>query len=69
MLRRFDAASDQLAEAARLDPHDADTLAHLAYCEAQLGRAADARAHVAAALTIDPKQPLANQLRDALRKS
>ena len=67
VLRRFDAAVEQLAEAARLDPRDADTLAHLAYCEAQLGRAADARAHVAAALAIDPNQELARQLATAFR--
>ena len=66
ILRRYDAAAAELAEAARLDPHDADTLAHLAYCEAQLGRDADARAHVAAALAIDPNQALAQQLRTAL---
>ena len=67
ILRRFDAAAQELAEAARLDPRDADTLAHLAYCEAQLGRAADARLHVAAALALDPNHPLARQLAAALR--
>ena len=67
VLRRFDAAAQELAEAARLDPRDADTLAHLAYCEAQLGRAADARLHVSAALALDSNQPLARQLAAALR--
>jgi len=67
VLRRFDAAAEQLAQAARLDPRDADTMAHLAYCEAQLGRAADARTHVAAALAIDPNHPLARQLAAAVR--
>jgi tetratricopeptide (TPR) repeat protein len=67
VLRRFDAAAQELADAARLDPSDADTLAHLAYCEAQLGRPADARIHVAAALALDPNHPLARQLAAALR--
>jgi Tfp pilus assembly protein PilF/4-amino-4-deoxy-L-arabinose transferase-like glycosyltransferase len=67
ILRRYDAAAAELAEAARLDPRDADTLAHLAYCETQLGRDADARTHVAAALAIDPNQPLARQLAAAFR--
>ena len=67
VLKRFDEAARELTEAVRLDPRNADSLAHLAYCELQTGRAAQARAHVAAALAIDPNHPLANQLRTVLR--
>lgn len=64
---RFDEALRELSEATRLDPRDPDSLAHLAYVEAKLGRAADARAHAAAALAIDPANALARQLAAALR--
>lgn len=67
VLERFDEAVRELADAARLDARDADTLAHLAYCEIKLGRIADARFHVAAALAVAPGHPLAQQLAAALR--
>jgi Flp pilus assembly protein TadD len=62
VLGRFDDAAQELGEAARLDPRDADTLAHLAYCQLQLGRTDDARRHLAAALAIDPTHALAAQI-------
>ena len=67
LLERFDAAAAELAAANRLDPRDADTLAHLAFCEAKLGRIVEARAHVTSALALDPAQPLARQLQAMLR--
>ena len=66
VLGRFDDAARELAEAVRLDPHDADSLTYLAYSEIKLGRTDDARAHVRAALAVQPDQPLANQLAQAL---
>jgi tetratricopeptide (TPR) repeat protein len=68
VLRRYDDAARELAEAARLDPRDADSLAHLAYCELQLGNTADAARHVDSALIADPRHPLANQLAAAVRQ-
>ena len=68
VLGRFDDAARELGEAARLDPRDADTLAHLAYCELQLGRLDDARRHLAAALAINPSHPLAGQIAARLGK-
>ena len=68
-LRRYDEAARELAEAARLDPRDPDSLSRLAYCELELGRTADARAHVDAALALNPDDALATQLAAALRRS
>ena len=62
VLGRFEEAASELREAARLEPGDPDSLAHLAYCEARLGRAADARVHAGAALALDPNHALAKQL-------
>ena len=59
VLGRFDEAAGELAEAAKLDPRDPDTLAHLAYSEYKIGRAADARAHALAALALNPADELA----------
>jgi 4-amino-4-deoxy-L-arabinose transferase-like glycosyltransferase/Flp pilus assembly protein TadD len=67
VLKRFDEAARELAEAVRLDPRDPDSLAHLAYCELQLGRAADARTHADAALAIEPGHQLARQVRALIR--
>jgi tetratricopeptide (TPR) repeat protein len=67
VLERFDAAAVELTAANRLDPRDADTLAHLAFCEVKLNRPDAARAHVADALAIDPNQPLARQLTAVFR--
>ena len=64
---RFGEASRELSEAVRLDPRDPDSLSHLAYAEAKLGRRAEARAHAEAALAIDPNDQLARQLAAALR--
>jgi Flp pilus assembly protein TadD len=62
-----DGAARELGEAARLDPRDADTLSHLAYCEMKLDRVDAARTHVDAALAIDPRDPLATRLKPMLR--
>ena len=62
------AAVRELGEAIRLDPRDADGLARLSYCELELGRTADARGHAAAALALNPGDPLATQLFAALDK-
>jgi len=59
ILERFDEAARELAEAARLDPRDPDSLSHLAYCELKLGRPGDARAHAAAALALNAGDQLA----------
>jgi tetratricopeptide (TPR) repeat protein/4-amino-4-deoxy-L-arabinose transferase-like glycosyltransferase len=67
VLGRFDEAARELAEAVRLDPRDPDSLSHLAYCEAKLGRGAEARAHASAALALNPADPLARQLLAVLR--
>jgi len=67
VLNKIEEAARELGEASRLDPHDADTLSRLAYCEVKLGRVDDARAHVAQALAVNPSDPLARQLSQALR--
>jgi tetratricopeptide (TPR) repeat protein len=59
ILEKFDEAARELAEASQLDPRDADSLSHLAYCELKIGRPADARAHALAALALDPEDQLA----------
>ena len=65
-LGRYEEGARELAEAVRLDPKDADSLTYLAYCENKLGDLANARAHVRAALAIQPDHPFANQLAAAL---
>ena len=67
VLGRCEQAIPELGEAARLDPKDPEALAHLAYCEVKLGRAADARSHAGAALALDPNHALARQLAAAIR--
>jgi tetratricopeptide (TPR) repeat protein len=64
---RFEEAARELTAAVRLDPRDPDSLSHLAYTEAKLGRAAEARSHAVAALAINPDDPLARQIAAALR--
>jgi tetratricopeptide (TPR) repeat protein len=59
ILEKFEEAARELAEAARLDPRDADSFSHLAYCELKIGRASDARAHALAALALNPEDQLA----------
>jgi Flp pilus assembly protein TadD len=65
VLGRCDEAVRELSEATRLDPRDPDTLSHLAYCELKRGNIAVARAHAAAALSLDPANTLAGQVRAA----
>ena len=67
VLDRCEPAIAELSEATRLDPTDPDAFAHLAYCEAKLNRAASAREHANAALSLDSNHPLARQLAAALR--
>jgi tetratricopeptide (TPR) repeat protein len=68
VLGRHDDAARELAAAVRLDPRNADSLSHLAYCELKLGRLADAATHVSAALAVNPEDPVAKQVAAALRK-
>ena len=55
------------ASDAATDPRNASAFAQLAYAEAKLGRLADARQHVGAALALDPAEPMARQLAAAIR--
>ena len=66
VLDRIPEAAQELAQAARLDPRDPDTLSRLAYCELKLGRARDAKAHASAALALDPGDRLAREILRAL---
>jgi tetratricopeptide (TPR) repeat protein len=59
VLGRLDEAFGELSQAVRLEPRNADSLSALAFAELRLGRIADARAHAAAALAINPGDPLA----------
>lgn len=59
VLGRAEEGARELGEAVRLDPKNSDSLSGLAVCELQLGRTADARAHAAAALAINPDDQLA----------
>jgi tetratricopeptide (TPR) repeat protein len=59
VLGKLDEAARELAEAARIDPRDPDSLSHLAYCEYRLGRTVDARTHALAALALNPADELA----------
>jgi tetratricopeptide (TPR) repeat protein len=62
VIERFADAASELTEAVRLDPKNAAGLAYLAYAELQLGRLDQARTHLAAALALDPNDPMARQL-------
>lgn len=66
LLGRIADAKRELAEAVRLDPQDADSLAHLAYCEIKLGEIDAAQRHVRAVLMNTPGHQLARQLAAAL---
>ncbi|HSC27352.1 MAG TPA: tetratricopeptide repeat protein [Vicinamibacterales bacterium] len=68
VLGNCEEAARELAEAVRLDPRDPDSLSHLAYCEIQLGRLAEGRAHAEAALALNPGNDLATRLLAALRR-
>ena len=59
---RFEEAVRELGEAVRLDPRNADSLSHLAFCEASLNRLDAARAHLRAALALNPEDALARRL-------
>lgn len=59
VLGRLADAERELREAVRLEPRNPDSLAALALCEMRMGRVEDARAHAAAALAINPDDPLA----------
>lgn len=62
VLRRYEEAAAEFGEAARLDGHNPDTLASLAWCEQHLGRLTDAHAHAEAALRLDPTHDLARRI-------
>lgn len=62
VLRRYEEAAAQFGEAARLDEHNPDTLASLAWCEQHLGRLTDAHGHAEAALRLDPTHELARRI-------
>ena len=63
---KFADALPVLRTALALDSSNADTLASLALAELELGMTADARAHVYAALRLDPAHPLASELKGAV---
>ena len=67
VLARFEDAARELAEAARLDPRNAASLSHLAYCEAKLLRIPSALQHIGEALAIDSNDPMARQLAAVIR--
>ncbi|HXT68316.1 MAG TPA: tetratricopeptide repeat protein [Vicinamibacterales bacterium] len=67
LLGRLEEAAIELTEALRLAPRDPDSLAHLSYCEAKLGRLDDARRHADDALAVQPDNALARQVRAAIR--
>jgi Flp pilus assembly protein TadD len=52
----------ELGEAVRLEPRNADSLSHLAYCETSLDRLDAARAHAREALAVNPDDALAWRL-------
>lgn len=62
VLRRYEEAAAEFGEAARLDEHNPDTLASLAWCEQHLGRLTDAHVHAEAALRLDPAHELAHRI-------
>jgi len=62
-------AAQALAAAVRLNPRDPVALGGLAVCESRLGRTDDALAHARAALAIDPKEALSNQVVAALGRA
>jgi tetratricopeptide (TPR) repeat protein len=60
-------AAAELAEAVRLDPKNADSLAYLALAEINVGRMGEARIHAAAALVIQPDHDVARKVAAAAR--
>jgi tetratricopeptide (TPR) repeat protein len=69
VLRRYEEAAAEFGEAARLDGHNPDSLANLAWCEQHLGRLTDAHAHAEAALRLDPAHELARRILTATAPS
>jgi tetratricopeptide (TPR) repeat protein len=67
VLGRYAEAARELGAAVRLDSSNADSLAHLAYCELKLGQRAEALAHAQAALALKPDNLLARQVAAAAR--
>lgn len=67
LLSRPEAAAEQLTEAVRLDPRDADAHAHLALAFLSLGRTGDARTHATRALALRPDHQLARSVLAAIR--
>lgn len=63
VLNRVQEAAREFDASVRLDPRDADALAHLAYCELMLGQRDSALRHAEAALAISPSHALANAVR------
>ncbi len=66
VLNRIDDAAREFTASVRLDPRDADALAHLAYCELVLGRVTEARQHADGALAIAFGHALATAVRAKL---
>ncbi len=67
VLNRYESAVDVLTDAVRLNPRSAPALGYLAYSEQQVGRINDARTHLAAALAIDPNDPMARLLAGTIK--
>jgi tetratricopeptide (TPR) repeat protein len=66
---RFADARGELEEAIRLDSRDAASHVGLAVANANLGQMLEARAHIDAALRIDPGSPQARRVRLALEQA
>ena len=59
MRNRIEEAAREFTASVRLDPRNADGLAHLAYCDLALGRTDEALRHALAAIALDPNHVLA----------
>ena len=66
---RFADARRELEQAILLDARDAASYVGLAVAEANLGRLPEARAHISAALRLDPGSVQANRVRVALERA
>lgn len=69
VLNRVAEALREFEAAVRLDPRDADALAHLAYCELVLERTGEALRHAEAALALAPNHALATAVRAKLQRT
>ena len=65
--QHFEDAVREFAAAAKLAPQSVDELTRLAFAEFHLGRIADARTHVTAALALDPRNATALEVQKLLR--